>query len=110
MSQSKLKKTSELVQQYLKHSLTQMKMLYDRKSQNCVFNPGGKVSVSSPSQKNKMQAIDLGLYLMIKRVGTLYWTFKNCDGRQLTKVCEDGKSILRKRYNIAYYCYLLKHC
>ena len=65
-----------------------MKMLYDRESQNHVFNPGGKVSVSSPGQMSKLQARDLGSYLVTRRVGTLYWTFKNCDGGHLIQVFE----------------------
>ena len=60
---SKLKKASEQAQQNLKQSQSQMKMLYDRKSQNCVFNPGGNVSVSSPGQRNILQATDPGSYL-----------------------------------------------
>ena len=84
----KLKKACELVQQNLKNSRSKMKMLYDRKSQNHVFNPGGKVSVSSPSQMNKLQARNLDSYLVIKRVGTLHWTFKDCDGGQLTEICQ----------------------
>ena len=59
----KLKKDCELAQQNLKNSQSKMKMLYDRKSQNRVFKPGDKVSVSSPGQMNKMQARDLGSYL-----------------------------------------------
>ena len=37
---------------------------------------------------NALQARDLGSYLVIKRVGTLYWTIKNCDSIHLTHVCE----------------------
>ena len=48
---SKLKKARELPQQNLKLSLSQIKMLYDRKLQNCVFNPRGKISESSPGQE-----------------------------------------------------------
>ena len=84
----KLKKACELAQQNLKNSQSKMKILYDRKSQNRVFNPGGKVSVSSPGRRNKLQARDLGSYLVIKRVGTLHWTFKDCDGGQLTEICQ----------------------
>ena len=88
-SRTKLKKVCELELQNLKHSLSQMKMIYDRKSQNCVFNPGGKVSVSSPGQMNKLQARDLGSYLVIKRVGTQrVGLLKNCDSRQLTEMCQ----------------------
>ena len=83
----KLKNACELVQQNLKNCQSKVKMLYDKKLQNRVFNPGGKVSVSSPGQRNKLQARNLGSYLVIKRVGTLHWTFKDCDGRQLTKIC-----------------------
>ena len=54
------KKACELAQQNFKNSQSKMKMLYDRKLQNRVFNPGGKVSVSSPGQRNTSQARDLG--------------------------------------------------
>ena len=84
----KLKKACELAQQNLKNSQSKTKMLYNRKSQNRVFNPGGKVSVSSPGQRNAMQARDLGSCLVVNRVGTLHWTFKNCDGGQLTEICQ----------------------
>ena len=67
-----LKKTCELAQQNLKNSQSKMKMLYDRKSQNCIFNPGGKVSVPSPGQKNSLQARDIGSYLVTQRVETLH--------------------------------------
>ena len=82
----KLKKACELAQQNLKNSQSKMK-LYE-KFQNRGFNPGGKVSVTSPGQRNKLQARDLGSYLVIKRVGTLHWAFKNCDGGRLTEVSE----------------------
>ena len=85
---SKLKKASEQAQQNLKQSQSQMKMLYDRKFQNCVFNPGGNVSVSSPGQRNILQAKDPGSYLVIERVGTLHWIFNNYDGRHLNQACE----------------------
>ena len=84
----KLKKACQLAQQNLKNSQSKMRMLYDRKLQNRVFNPGGKVSVSSPGQMNKLQTRNLVSYLVIKRVGTLHWTFKNCDGGQLTEICQ----------------------
>ena len=94
----KLKKACELTQQNLKNSQSKMKMLYDRKLQNRVFNPGGKVSVSSPSQLNKLQARDLGSYLVTQRVVTLHWTIRNCDSRHLTNACEVSmvKSYLKK--------------
>ena len=88
MSQNSEKKVCELTQQNLKNSQSKMKMLYDRKSQKRVFNPGGKVSVSSPGQMNKLQARNLWSYLVIKRVGTFHWTFKDCDGEQLTEICQ----------------------
>ena len=62
----KLKKACELAHQNLEHSQSQKKMLYDRKLQNHVFNPGGKVLVSSPGHRNKLQARDLGSYLVIE--------------------------------------------
>ena len=82
----KLKKACELAQQNLKNSHSKMKMLCDRKSQTCVFNPGSKVSVSSPGQMNKPQARDLGSYLVTKRVGTFHWAIRNCDSIHLTHV------------------------
>ena len=85
---NKLKKGCELAQHNLRNSQSKIKMLYDRKPQNCVFNPGGKVSVSSPGQMNIPQARNLGSYLVIKRVGTLHWTFKDCDSGQLTEICQ----------------------
>ena len=84
----KLKKACELAQQNLKNSHSKMKMLYDRKLQNRVFNPGGKISVSSPGQMNKLQARDLGSYPVAKRVETLQRTVKNCDNRHLNQMCE----------------------
>ena len=65
-----------------------MKMLYDKKLQNRVFNPGGTVSVSSPGRRNKLQTRDLGSYLVTQSVGTLNWTIRNCDNIHLTHVCE----------------------
>ena len=85
---NKLKQSYELAQPNLKNCHSKMTMFYDRKSQNHVFNPGGKVSVSSPGQRNTLQARDLGSYLMTMRVGTLHWTIRNCDSRHLTHVCE----------------------
>ena len=41
---NKLKKACELAQQNLKNSLSKMKMLYDKKSQNHVFNFGGVIT------------------------------------------------------------------
>ena len=67
----KLKKACELAQQNLKNSQSKMKMLYDRKLPSRVSNQGGKVSVSSPGQMNKLQVRNLGSYLVIKRVGTM---------------------------------------
>ena len=72
----KLKKACELAQQNLKNSQSKMKMPYDRKLQNRVFNPGGKASVSSPGQMNKLQARDLGSYPVARRVETLQKTIK----------------------------------
>ena len=83
-----LKKACELAQQNLKNAQSKMRMLYNRKLQNCVFNPSGKVSVSTPGQMDKIQARNLGSYLVINRMGTLYWTFKDCDGGQLTEICQ----------------------
>ena len=45
--------------------------------------------MSSPSQKNKMQARDLGSYLVTKKAKKLHWTCKYCDDRQLNEVCEE---------------------
>ena len=84
----KLKKACELVQQNLKNSQSKMEVLYDKKLQNRVFNPGGKVSVSSPGQLNKLQARDLGSCLMTQTVETIHWTIRNCDSRCLTHVCD----------------------
>ena len=60
---------------------------------------GGKVSVSSSGRKNKLQAKDLGSYLVTQRVVTLHWTISNCDRRHLTNACEVSmvKSYLKKR-------------
>ena len=101
---NKLKKACELVQQNLKTSQSKMKMLYDKKLQNRIFNPGGKASVSSPGQMNKLQARDLGSYPVARRVETLQKTIKNCDNRHSNQMWENnyGKAILQKRYNIAY--------
>ena len=85
---AKLKKACELKQQNLKNYQSKMKMLYDKKLQNHVFNPGGKISVSSPGQMNKLQAINQGSHLVMKRVGTLHWNIKNCDSRCLAPLCE----------------------
>ena len=52
----KLKKACELAQQNLKNSPSKMKMHFDKELQNRVFNPGGKILVSSPGQLNKLQA------------------------------------------------------
>ena len=49
---SRLKSACELAQQNLKYSQSKMKLLYDRKSQNRVFNPGDKVLVFLPVQGN----------------------------------------------------------
>ena len=75
----KLKKACELAQQNLKNSQSKMKMFYDRKLQNHVFNPEGKASVSSPGQMNKLQARNLGSFPVAKRVETVTRTIKNCD-------------------------------
>ena len=101
---NELKKACELVQQNLKTSQSKMKMLYDKKLQNRIFNPGGKASVSSPGQMNKLQARDLGSYPVARRVETLQKTIKNCDNRHSNQMWENnyGKAILQKRYNIAY--------
>ena len=84
----KLKEACELAQQNLKNSLSKMKMLFEKELQNRVFNPGGKISVSSPGQLNKLQARDLGSSLVRQTVETLHWTIRNCDGRCLTHVCD----------------------
>ena len=84
----KLKKVCELAQQNLKNSPSKMKMLFDKELQNCVFDPGGKISVSSPGQLNKLQARDLGSYPVARRVETLQRTIKNCDDRQLKQMYE----------------------
>ena len=84
----KLKKACELAQQNMKNSQSKMKMPYDRKLQNRVFNPGGKVSVSSPGQMNKLQARDLGSYPVARRVETLQKTIKNCDNRHSNQMWE----------------------
>ena len=65
-----------------------MKMLYDKKLQNHIFNPGGKASVSSPGQMNKLQARDLGSYPVARRVETLQKTIKNWDNRHSNHMCE----------------------
>ena len=83
---NKLKKACELAQQNLKKF--SVKNEDDGKLQNRVFNPGGKPSVSSPGQMNKLQARNLGSYLVIKRVGALHWTFKDYDGGQLAEICQ----------------------
>ena len=75
-----------MAQQNLKNSQSKVKMLYDKKLQNRVFNPGGKVLVSSPGQMNKLPASNLGSYLVRKRVELLQWTFKNCDDGELTEM------------------------
>ena len=84
----KLKKACELAQQNLKPSQSKMKMLFDKKLQNRVFNPGGKISVSSPGQMNKLQARDLGSYPVARRVETLQKTIKNCDNRHSNQMWE----------------------
>ena len=84
----KLKKACELAQQNLKTSQSKMKMLFDRKLQNRIFNPGGKISVSSPGQLNKLQARELGSYPVAKRVETLQKTIKNCDDRHSNQMWE----------------------
>ena len=84
----KLKKACELAQQNLKNYQSKIKMLFDKELQNRVFNPGGKISVSSPGQLNKLQARNLGSYPVTQRVETLRRTVKNCDNRQLNQMCE----------------------
>ena len=84
----KLKKACELAQQNLKTSQSKMKMLYHKKLQNRIFNPGGKASVSSPGQMNKLQARDLGSYPVARRVETLQKTIKNCDNRHSNQMWE----------------------
>ena len=84
----KLKKACELAQQNLKTSQSKTKMLYDKKLQNRIFNPGGKASVSSPGQMNKLQARDLGSYPVARRVETLQKTIKNCDNRHSNQMWE----------------------
>ena len=84
----KLKKACELAQQNLKNSQSKLKMLFDKKLQNRVFNPGGKISVSSPGQLNKLQARDLGSCVMTLSVGTLQRTIKNCDNRHSNQMWE----------------------
>ena len=44
--------------------------------------------MSSPGQMNKLLARNLGSYLVIKKVETLHWTFKDYDGGQLTEICQ----------------------
>ena len=44
--------------------------------------------MSSPGQRNKSQTRNLGSYLVIKRVETLHWTFKDCYDGQLTEICQ----------------------
>ena len=85
---NKLKKACELAQQNLKTSQSKMKMLFDKKLQNHVFNPGGKISVSSPGQLNKLQARDLGSCPVTQRVETLHRTIKNYDNRHSNHLCE----------------------
>ena len=101
---NKLKKACELAHQHLKKCQSKMKMFCNRRSQKRVFNPG-KVSVSSPGQRNALQARELGLYLGIKRVGTLHWKYKKSDGRQLTQVCEVNMVKPYFKTGIAYYGY-----
>ena len=84
----KFKKACELAQTKFEKFQSKMKILYDKKLQNRVFNPGGKASVSSPGQLNKLQARDLGSYLVAKRIETLHRTIKNCDNRHLNQMCE----------------------
>ena len=44
--------------------------------------------MSSLGQMKKLPARNLGSYLVVKRVETLHWTFKDCDGGQLTEICQ----------------------
>ena len=44
--------------------------------------------MSSPGQMKKLPARNLGSHLVVKRVETLHWTFKDCDGGQLTEICQ----------------------
>ena len=85
---NKLKRACELAQQNLKNSPSKMKMLFDKELQNYVFDPGGKISVSSPGQLNKLQARDLGSCPVTQRVETLHRTIKNYDNRHSNHLCE----------------------
>ena len=63
-------------------------MIMIKELQNRVFNPGGKISVSSPGQLNKLQDRDLGSCLVTQTVETLHWAIRNCTSTRLTRVCE----------------------
>ena len=64
-----------------------MKFLYDRKSQNRVFNPGDKVLVFLPIQGNTLQARYHGPYKVLKKVGTLDYVIETPDRRKSTQMC-----------------------
>ena len=83
----KLKKACELAQQNLKTSQSKMKMLYDRKSQNCIFKPGDKVLVLLPVQGNTLQTRYHGPYKVLKRVGDLDYIIETPDRRKSTQLC-----------------------
>ena len=83
----KLKKACELAQQNLKNSQSKMDMLYDRKSQNCIFKPGDKVLVLLPVHGNMLQARYHGPYKVLKKVGDLVYVIETPERRKSTQLC-----------------------
>ena len=64
-----------------------MKILYDRKSQNHVFKPDGKVLVLLPVQGNTLQARYHGPYKMLNKVDDLDYVIETPDRRKSTQLC-----------------------
>ena len=79
---NKLKKACALAQQNLKNYQSKMKMLYDAKSQNCVFKSGDKVLVLLPVQGNTLQAKYHVPYKVLKRVGDLDYVIETPNRRK----------------------------
>ena len=64
-----------------------MKMLYNEKSQSCVFKPGDKVLVLLTVHRNMLQAKYHRPYKVLKRIGDLGYVNETPDRKKPTQLC-----------------------
>ena len=91
----RLRRAVECAREHLGEAKERMKVWYDRKAKDRVYEPGDQVLVLLPSLQNPLMARYTGPFKVRKRVGEVTYVIETPEGRRKTKLCHAN---MLKRY------------